>query len=192
ETAAAGRPAPAKAVPLRRPTTPAATATATPLPVAPLTPPPPAPATPLHAPAPQPAPAPDTTSAPPVQRLFGLSRGRTTRTLAAAAAHAAILPLNRTQGSPQQAPPDDPPPAYSPTPPPNDPPAQSAGSARRPEASEPPPGYTSVPEGGLDPNQLTEFQLDALVNRIIGRVTRLVRTELRMDRERIGRLRDPR
>ncbi|KOU38030.1 hypothetical protein ACFWHQ_09055 [Streptomyces sp. NPDC060334] len=56
----------------------------------------------------------------------------------------------------------------------------------------PPPGYTAVPAGSFDPRELTEFQLDELVHRIIDRVTRLVRTELRMDRERIGRLRDPR
>ncbi|MEU2878640.1 MULTISPECIES: hypothetical protein [Streptomyces] len=39
---------------------------------------------------------------------------------------------------------------------------------------------------------MTDFQLDELVHRIIGRVTRLIRTELRLDRERIGKLRDPR
>ncbi|MFK8906986.1 hypothetical protein ACJA3G_08090, partial [Streptomyces sp. YS-3] len=55
-----------------------------------------------------------------------------------------------------------------------------------------PPGYAAVPEGGLDPRRLSEFQLDELVHRIIGRVTRQIRTELRMDRERIGRLRDSR
>ncbi|MBX4179100.1 extensin, partial [Streptomyces geysiriensis] len=51
---------------------------------------------------------------------------------------------------------------------------------------------TPSPAGGFDPRELTDFQLDELVHRIIGRVTRLVRTELRMDRERVGRLRDPR
>ncbi|OSC70879.1 hypothetical protein B5181_08360, partial [Streptomyces sp. 4F] len=58
--------------------------------------------------------------------------------------------------------------------------------------TDPPPAYTAVPAGGFDPRELTDFQLDELVHRIIGRVTRLVRTELRMDRERVGRLRDPR
>ncbi|TXS44637.1 hypothetical protein [Streptomyces sp. t39] len=64
----------------------------------------------------------------------------------------------------------------------------------RPPAPEadPPPAYSAVPAGGFDPRELTDFQLDELVHRIIGRVTRLVRTELRMDRERVGRLRDPR
>nr|WP_104787884.1 hypothetical protein [Streptomyces sp. QL37]PPQ58891.1 hypothetical protein C5F59_21235 [Streptomyces sp. QL37] len=57
---------------------------------------------------------------------------------------------------------------------------------------EPPPEYAAVPPGGFDPRELTDFQLDELVHRIIGRITRLIRTELRMDRERIGRLRDPR
>ncbi|CAM5416001.1 hypothetical protein GCM10010329_85690 [Streptomyces spiroverticillatus] len=66
----------------------------------------------------------------------------------------------------------------------------TAGSAPVPVV--PPPGYTPVPAGGFDPDKLTDLQLDALVHRIIGRVTRLVRTELRMDRERVGRLRDPR
>ncbi|MFI0260646.1 hypothetical protein ACH4OW_16605 [Streptomyces sp. NPDC017056] len=54
------------------------------------------------------------------------------------------------------------------------------------------PGGAEPSGGGFDPRALTDFQLDELVHRIIGRVTRLIRTELRMDRERIGRLRDPR
>ncbi|MGW6818846.1 hypothetical protein [Streptomyces sp. NPDC055005] len=61
-----------------------------------------------------------------------------------------------------------------------------------PSQGGPPPEYTAVRAGSFDPRELTEFQLDELVHRIIDRVTRLVRTELRMDRERIGRLRDPR
>ncbi|NDZ70939.1 hypothetical protein G3I36_07740 [Streptomyces sp. SID10362] len=65
-------------------------------------------------------------------------------------------------------------------------------AAPNPGEGQRPPEYTAVPDGGFDPRQLTEFQLDELVHRIVGRVTRLVRTELRMDRERIGRLRDPR
>jgi hypothetical protein len=59
-------------------------------------------------------------------------------------------------------------------------------------AAAPPPEYTAVAAGGFDPRDLTDFQLDELVHRIIGRITRLIRTELRMDRERIGKLRDPR
>ncbi|GGQ73430.1 hypothetical protein Saso_39090 [Streptomyces asoensis] len=45
---------------------------------------------------------------------------------------------------------------------------------------------------GFDPRTLTDFQLDELTHRLTGRITRLLRTELRLDRERIGRLRDPR
>ncbi|MFD9321230.1 hypothetical protein ACFWDQ_26790 [Streptomyces sp. NPDC060053] len=45
---------------------------------------------------------------------------------------------------------------------------------------------------GFDPRRLTDFQLDELTHRLTGRITRLLRTELRLDRERIGRLRDPR
>ncbi|WP_037686403.1 hypothetical protein [Streptomyces aureocirculatus] len=59
-------------------------------------------------------------------------------------------------------------------------------------SSTPPPGYTRVPAGTFDPKALTDFQVDELVHRMIGRITRLVRTELRMDRERTGRLRDDR
>ncbi|MFS8200423.1 hypothetical protein ACLVWQ_17270 [Streptomyces sp. CWNU-52B] len=54
------------------------------------------------------------------------------------------------------------------------------------------PEYSAVAEGQLDPRSLTDFQLDELTHRLIGRITRLVRTELRLDRERIGKLRDPR
>ncbi|MFF4400598.1 hypothetical protein [Streptomyces sp. NPDC001480] len=56
----------------------------------------------------------------------------------------------------------------------------------------PPPEYAAIAPGAFDPRELTDFQLDELVHRIIGRITRLIRTELRLDRERIGKLRDPR
>ncbi|MET7451745.1 hypothetical protein ABZT03_07585 [Streptomyces sp. NPDC005574] len=92
----------------------------------------------------------------------------------------------------------DPPPPYTPhgstsqqAPPPYSPPARTSSSAHAPTPP-PPPEYTAVPAGGFDPRELTDFQLDELVHRIIGRITRLIRTELRMDRERIGKLRDPR
>ncbi|MCR0991634.1 hypothetical protein NRM28_29995, partial [Streptomyces albidoflavus] len=75
---------------------------------------------------------------------------------------------------------------------PGAPPPYTPGGSGSPSAGEDPPAYRAVAEGGRDPRELTDFQLDELVHRIIGRVTRLVRTELRMDRERIGRLRDPR
>ncbi|NUR01891.1 MAG: hypothetical protein HOY79_36790, partial [Streptomyces sp.] len=72
----------------------------------------------------------------------------------------------------------------------------SPGGAPPPYSAHPgggaPPEYSAVQGNGFDPRELTDFQLDELVHRIIGRITRLIRTELRMDRERIGRLRDPR
>ncbi|TYB44067.1 hypothetical protein [Actinomadura chibensis] len=37
-----------------------------------------------------------------------------------------------------------------------------------------------------------EIDLDELARRLIGPLTRLLRAELRLDRERVGRLRDPR
>ncbi|WP_033038709.1 hypothetical protein [Streptomyces monomycini] len=63
---------------------------------------------------------------------------------------------------------------------------------QRPAESTPRPDAADPSATAFDPRALTDFQLDELVHRIIGRVTRLIRTELRMDRERIGRLRDPR
>ncbi|MEV5953002.1 hypothetical protein AB0M11_04330 [Streptomyces sp. NPDC051987] len=63
-------------------------------------------------------------------------------------------------------------------------------SRQPPPPDDPPPGYTAVEGGGFDPRALTEFQVDALVHRIIDRITRHVRTELRRDRERVGKLRD--
>jgi hypothetical protein len=39
---------------------------------------------------------------------------------------------------------------------------------------------------------LTNAQLDEITHRLMGRITRLLRAELRRDRERIGRLRDTR
>ncbi|MCM8556099.1 hypothetical protein NDF60_38045, partial [Streptomyces sp. STCH 565 A] len=147
-----------------------------------------------HAPLPvstQAAPAPAATAsdaAPTVQRLFGSRSGSRSGAVSALASHAAAAVTSTFPGlrsSSSQQNPAEPPPPYEP------PPAYSA-SGNGPEGGGPPPEYTAVPEGGLDPRELTEFQLDQLVHRIIGRVTRLVRTELRMDRERIGRLRDPR
>ncbi|MGO4462064.1 hypothetical protein AB4039_32945 [Streptomyces sp. M-16] len=106
----------------------------------------------------------------------GSGSGRSLGALAAAASATVASTLGHFRPSSQQAPPAGPPPPYEP------PAAHGA----------PPPEYTAVPVGAFDPRELTEFQLDELVHRIIDRVTRLVRTELRMDRERIGRLRDPR
>ncbi|MGW2326525.1 hypothetical protein ACWC5C_12245 [Streptomyces sp. NPDC001700] len=44
----------------------------------------------------------------------------------------------------------------------------------------------------FDARALTDGQFDELVHRLIGPLTRLLRTEFRLDRERIGKLRDPR
>ncbi|MFJ8630812.1 hypothetical protein [Streptomyces sp. NPDC093568] len=51
---------------------------------------------------------------------------------------------------------------------------------------------TGAPGPAFDPRSLTDFQLDDLTHRLVGRITRHLRTELRLDRERVGRLRDPR
>ncbi|MEU0964239.1 extensin [Streptomyces sp. NPDC005917] len=90
---------------------------------------------------------------------------------------APVTSATTTRAERQPPPPDDPPPGYS-------------GSGSGSSAGEPPPGYTAVEGGGFDPRALTEFQVDALVHRIIDRITRHVRTELRRDRERVGKLRD--
>ncbi|MEU7312326.1 extensin, partial [Streptomyces albidoflavus] len=128
---------------------------------------------------------------PTVQRV----PGRTTGALAASAAAAVAASLSRSRPAPAPAgppPPYEPPPAYSASAPGAPPPYTPGSSGGSSSAGEEPPAYSAVAQGGMDPRELTDFQLDELVHRIIGRVTRLVRTELRMDRERIGRLRDPR
>ncbi|MEV7870344.1 hypothetical protein AB0P17_30575 [Streptomyces sp. NPDC088124] len=51
-----------------------------------------------------------------------------------------------------------------------------------------PPSVTSQ----FKPRELKEDQMAELVHRLIGPMTRMLRTELRVDRERIGKLRDPR
>jgi hypothetical protein len=67
------------------------------------------------------------------------------------------------------------PPAYSPT----------AGHAHT--------GSEGAPAtAGFDARKLKDEQVDELTHRLIGPLTRMLRTELRLDRERIGRLRDPR
>ncbi|MFD7817876.1 extensin [Streptomyces sp. NPDC059785] len=57
------------------------------------------------------------------------------------------------------------------------------------DSEEPPPAYTRVP---FDPRALTDGQVDELTHKLAGPITRLLRTELRLERERIGKLRDPR
>ncbi|RNF98359.1 hypothetical protein [Streptomyces botrytidirepellens] len=51
---------------------------------------------------------------------------------------------------------------------------------------------TATQTAAFDARALTEGQFDELVHRLIGPLTRLLRTEFRLDRERIGKLRDPR
>ncbi|MEU1299195.1 hypothetical protein [Streptomyces shenzhenensis] len=91
----------------------------------------------------------------------------TTRAVSAVSAHG-----TSSRGSSGSGSASDPPPAY--------------------DSGEPPPGYSPVAKGQFDPRSLTDFQLDELTHRLVGRITRLIRTELRLDRERIGKLRDPR
>ncbi|MFE4965721.1 hypothetical protein [Streptomyces sp. NPDC056660] len=95
------------------------------------------------------------------------------------------VPVTRAERQPP--PPNDPPPSYS-----GSASGSGSGSASGSGSSsdDPPPGYKAVEDGGFDPRALTEFQVDALVHRIIDRITRHVRTELRRDRERVGKLRD--
>lgn len=107
---------------------------------------------------------------------------------AAVVASATPAPIHRSSHSQAQSH-GNPPPPYSASaaaPPPYEPPPPYTPPAT------PPPAYTEIPAGAFDPRDLTDFQLDELVHRIIGRITRLIRTELRLDRERIGKLRDPR
>ncbi|MDT0574419.1 extensin, partial [Streptomyces sp. DSM 3412] len=71
--------------------------------------------------------------------------------------------------------------------------ATATATAHRTPSADAPPPYSAVdPATQFDPRSLTDFQLDELTHKLIGRITRLVRTELRLDRERIGKLRDPR
>ncbi|MEV0225625.1 extensin [Streptomyces sp. NPDC050704] len=70
--------------------------------------------------------------------------------------------------------------------------APTGGAPPKKDPGDLPPDYLAVAKGQFDPRSLTDFQLDELTHRLIGRITRLIRTELRLDRERIGRLRDPR
>lgn len=107
---------------------------------------------------------------------------------AAAAVAATFRPSRREQRATSTEKPPPPPPPYEP--PDRPPPPYSVQRPADPGGA--PPAYAAVQENGFDPRQLTDFQLDELVHRLIGRITRLIRAELRTDRERIGRLRDPR
>ncbi|MFD6531936.1 extensin [Streptomyces sp. NPDC060184] len=178
--------APATAVPLRRPgTAPARSADGgSAAAVAPLS----APAAPAGAAA---------SPMPVVQRLWGRhskTAGNTPGHVARpgrsaigslAASAAATVAGHLTHSAPPDRP-AGPPPPYTPAGP--LPPYSQAG----PPPPVLPPEYTEVTEGAFDPKALTDFQLDELTHLLIGRITRLIRTELRLDRERIGKLRDPR
>ncbi|KIF75169.1 hypothetical protein QR77_17040, partial [Streptomyces sp. 150FB] len=67
------------------------------------------------------------------------------------------------------------------------PPPYSAIAGQTHKASDSTPATT-----GFDARKLKDEQVDELTHKLIGPLTRLLRTELRLDRERIGRLRDPR
>ena len=78
---------------------------------------------------------------------------------------------------------------------------RATGPPRRAAAGPPPAAARSAPDppgeppGGtaaFDARKLSDGQVDELTHRLIGPLTRLLRTELRLDRERIGRLRDTR
>lgn len=88
---------------------------------------------------------------------------------------------------PPPPPPSGPPPAYSASEPPRS--RTSAHTESRHDDEEPPPAYTAV---DFDPRALTPGQVDELTHKLAGPITRLLRTELRLERERIGKLRDPR
>ncbi|MGW8783505.1 hypothetical protein ACWGNM_36345 [Streptomyces sp. NPDC055796] len=70
-------------------------------------------------------------------------------------------------------------------------PGQTTQTARTVQTAQPR-GDAPTPDPAFNPRSLTEFQLDELTHRLISRITRQLRTEFRLDRERIGKLRDPR
>ncbi|MEV7831596.1 hypothetical protein AB0P12_13350 [Streptomyces subrutilus] len=80
------------------------------------------------------------------------------------------------------------PPFGTPTPAPTapEPTAPPAPVPSAPSAAPPP----STPIGPPEPAQPTQADLDALARRLLAPLSRLLRAELRGDRERIGRLRD--
>ncbi|MDX3092750.1 extensin, partial [Streptomyces sp. ME12-02E] len=74
----------------------------------------------------------------------------------------------------------------APAPAPKPPPASRAPHVQRRAAR------AALPDEPPARREWSDADLDELTHRLIGRVTRLLRTELRLDRERVGRLRDPR
>ncbi|MFI2351774.1 hypothetical protein ACH492_33160 [Streptomyces sp. NPDC019443] len=85
------------------------------------------------------------------------------------------------------------PPSTGPQPPVGPPPPGGHPQVGAPHANRAHPDAGSGAVGAaFDARHLTDGQVDELTHRLIGPLTRLLRTELRLDRERIGKLRDPR
>ncbi len=115
---------------------------------------------------------------------------------------AAVLKPTRSAGRPSPAPapprvaPTLPAPPARPlsaptsTPAPTLVPLRTAGPSSTPSAPAATAGSSSPVQPG--PEGLAEPELDVLARRLLGPLARLLRAELRLDRERIGRLRDPR
>ncbi|WP_157429859.1 hypothetical protein [Actinomadura oligospora] len=64
--------------------------------------------------------------------------------------------------------------------------------ASPPPSPPPPPQRRTHKAADRNRKAATEPDLDELARRLVGPLSRLLRTELRLDRERVGRLRDPR
>ncbi|MFD3833586.1 hypothetical protein [Streptomyces sp. NPDC058621] len=79
------------------------------------------------------------------------------------------------------------PPAPLPPPPPTGIPVQAAPAAPPPGAAHPVAPDAAPPPPSQPPPQA---ELDALARRLVAPLSRLLRAELRGDRERLGRLRD--
>ncbi|MFD5426748.1 hypothetical protein [Streptomyces sp. NPDC127084] len=123
-------------------------------------------------------PPPVTVAPPPVQRTPATSR-------------AATPPFPPAVQRSATAPPMPPPPPTPPSPPPALQRRAAGPPPRTPKGTD---GDTPSPgkPADFDARALTGAQIDELTHRLIGPLTRLLRTELRLDRERTGRLRDPR
>ncbi|MER5460477.1 hypothetical protein ABT010_07235 [Streptomyces sp. NPDC002668] len=148
----------------------------------------------------------------------GTGTGRAVQLAVAAPAPPVALPVQRAPATPPVASrlpaPPAPPLASAPRPAEQRPAPVTVQRTRRggdtPTGGSPPPPGDPPPSGGRRPNStrrdsgtgtagavfdarhLTDGQVDELTHRLIGPLTRLLRTELRLDRERIGKLRDPR
>jgi hypothetical protein len=126
---------------------------------------------------------------------------RSAVTPATAAASPAPTPGPARARAPHPTPPTPPVPsiqrraARAPTPPPTSPPTsppRSTDTRSRGSGGGSGGGKSTGGTAGFDARALTDGQFDELVHRLIGPLTRLLRAEFRHDRERIGKLRDPR